>query len=122
MQTQFAIGLLSLPVLRWLVLKANGERFFLEVGACTSIAKVSEDSRQPLQAEQIAAMRFALSLVSFSRCNAMHATLASSFLQLGQTATLELPIDLHFVSQIVQMSLPKYDDIMRLEPDLEIGQ
>jgi hypothetical protein len=48
--------------------------------------------------------------------------LASSFLQLGQTATLELPIDLHFVSQIVQMSLPKYDDIMRLEPDLEIGQ
>lgn len=120
--TQLAIGLQSLPVLRWPALKANEERFFLEAGAYTSVAYVSDVSRQPLHAEQMAAIRFALSLASLSRCIAMHATSASSFLQVAHTATLELPIDLHLLPQIVQMSLPKYDDIMRLEPDLEIGQ
>jgi hypothetical protein len=53
---QLANGLHNTPALRWLALKAKvGFFFLLEVGGNTSLANVSEVSRQPLHDEQTAA-------------------------------------------------------------------
>ena len=120
-QTQFAIGLQSLPALRWFVLMENEECFLLK-GRNSSPANVAGFSLHPLHDEHTDATLFACSCAWLRRSIAMHVTFTRSRLHLGHTATLELPVDLHFCLHMLQMSLPKYEDIMREEPDLERGQ
>ena len=105
-QTQFAIGLQSLPALRWFVPIANGECFFLE-GTNSSAAKVAEFSWHPLHDEQIDATLLDCACAWLRRSTAMHVTYTRSRLHLGHTATLELPVDLHFCLHMLHMSLPK---------------
>jgi len=98
MQTQDAIGLLNLPTpgrgCSFGVPK--GCRFRLLFSRCSSAAKVSNVSKQPLHEEQIDANRLARCCISLSRSKAIHETLILSVLHIGHTTTLEHPVDLHF--------------------------
>ena len=76
-QTQFAIGLQSLPALRWFVPIANGECFFLE-GTNSSAAKVAEFSWHPLHDEQIDATLLDCACAWLRRSTAMHVTFTRS--------------------------------------------
>ena len=83
------------------------------------MANDQELSAQPLQAEHAAARRFALSCVYFSLSMAVHAAPMPSVLHRSHTTTFELPTDLHFCVQNAQVSDPKYEDIIKLEDDLD---
>ena len=87
-----------------------------------STANVRPSSKHLLQVEQILAIRKASSSVLLSFLWRNRIVDAPRARHAAQTEARPRPLALHFRPHMEQLSLPKYDEIIKLDPDLVVGQ